>query len=140
MNWDRAKTILIAAFLALDLFLGYVAFGRPRAYSEITALEVSRAVEAVRSAGLEVAVDLPRSVLAAPFLSVQPRALDPLAAAQKLLGTTRPQEVQSGKELIVWSHNARRVTWVSSGAVLYMDETDTPGAGGIDARSARAAV
>lgn len=127
MNWDRAKTILIAAFLALDIFLGYIAFGTAHEHSELTAVEITRAIEKAKAEGLVVATEIPRGVLAAPFLSLKPRSEDPKAIARRLLGTDSPVEVQASKELTVWEHKGRRVTVLETGTILYTSEPDRSG-------------
>jgi hypothetical protein len=141
LNWSRARTILIVSFLALDLFLGYVAFGSQHESSQVTSTEVQRALDRVKALGITVTAQIPRRVMAAPFLVIRPRNQDIEAISGRLLGTDRPDAVQSSKELSVWAFQNSRVTVLSTGVVIFTTEAKTGSPGTeVDARSAQAMV
>ncbi len=139
MNWPRARAILLVSFLALDIFLGYVALGPKQAYGEVTSAEIQRAITRAASAGVVVSAPIPAQVTAASFLSVEPWQVDRLVTAQRLLGTDRPTVVQESRELTVWGYSGSLVTSLASGVFIYLP-AEKSGGRGVDTRSARTLV
>lgn len=124
--------------MVLNIFLGITAFGQRDGYSGITRAEMSRALEQAKKAGITVSAALPRQIQAAPFLSLKPYEFVPENMAKTLLGTDMPTQQQASSELRVWTHEGRRVTWVASGAVLYIDEGERTKTDTVSAQKARA--
>lgn len=140
MNWPRARAILLVSFMALDIFLGYVALGPKQAYGEVTSAEIQRAITRAASAGVVVSASIPAQVTAASFLTVEPWQVDRLATAQKLLGVDRPAVVQESREVTVWSYAGSLVTSLASGVVMYLPAQGPDGRKDLDTRSARVLV
>lgn len=139
MNWSRARTILIVSFLALDIFLAYAAFGSRREISELTSTEVQQALARAREHSIVVKAQMPRRVMAAPFLSVRPRVLEAEMVAKRLLGPEPPRNAQHSKELSVWNNSSGQVTVLASGVILYTGAParQDPQAKRLDSRAAR---
>lgn len=140
MNWPRARVILLVSFMALDIFLGYVAFGPKLAYGEVTSSEIQRAITRAATAGVIIQAPVPAQVTAVSFLTLEPWPADRLATAQKLLGAGRLTVVQESRELTVWGYEGSLVTSLANGVVIYLP-AEKPGATrATDSRSARALV
>ncbi len=142
MNWPRARAILIISFLALDLFLGYVLLDSQREFSELTASEVQQAIETAAEYGILVSSQMPRRVMAVPFLVVRPQEADAQMLAERLLGPEQVHTVQSSKELSVWANDEGQVTILSTGVVIYNRAKIEPRTQStpLDLRAARAAL
>jgi hypothetical protein len=108
------------SFFALDIFLGYVAFGPKQAYGEVTSAEIQRALTRAATAGVIVQAPIPAQVTAVSFLTLEPWPADRFLMAQKLLGIDRPTVVQESRELTVWSHAGSLVTSLANGVSMYL--------------------
>ncbi|MGB4314023.1 MAG: two-component system regulatory protein YycI [bacterium] len=90
MDWGRAKDILIVAFLALNLFLGFRLWTEmsryPAATSQLLPEEIAATLDNLAAAGIELAVPIPREAPPLPLLQVQVSPLKPQKVAQYLLG------------------------------------------------------
>ena len=140
MNWPRARAILLVSFLALDIFLGYVALGPKQAYGEVTSAEIQRAITRAALAGVIISAQIPAQVTAVSFLSIEPWPADRLATAQKLLGVDRPTVVQESRDLTVWGNAGSLVTSLANGVVIYLPAEKQSARRDLDTRSARALV
>ncbi len=90
MDWGRAKDILIVAFLALNLFLGFRLWTEmsryPAATSQLLPEEIAATLDNLAAAGIELAVPIPREAPPLPLLQVQVSPLKPQKVAQYFLG------------------------------------------------------
>lgn len=75
MDWPRAKNILIVAFTAINLLLGYWIWLEPRPVrllASVTSDDIRDTKEALTSANLVLAAAIPRRYPAMPFLVLGP--------------------------------------------------------------------
>lgn len=91
MNLARAKTVLIAAFLGLNLFLGYHLYlGGVLTQSRlaVTIEQIEATSEKLAEAGYFVDADLDRAVRTSAFLTVQPSVEHPREIIGRVTGRT----------------------------------------------------
>ncbi|NPV69804.1 MAG: hypothetical protein HPY55_04025 [Firmicutes bacterium] len=78
MNWSRAKTALIIAFLLLDTALGFQVWeqtrGAAREYGAITSADLRNVKARLESDGVRLACSLPRGPAPLPYLVLRPGA------------------------------------------------------------------
>lgn len=90
MDLSRAKTVLILAFFALNIFLGHRLYFSPqplKADGILTSEEAESASEMLRTAGYELLTDIPRQIPRLSLLHVSRLTLQEQIWADKLLGT-----------------------------------------------------
>lgn len=124
MDWSRAKTILIIAYVVLDLVLAWHLFtdpARSRVMTrQLSAGEARRVEEEAASHGIEVRCAVPRDAAPMPMLTVRKAQTDPDAIALSLLreaGPTASRHEEHGK--IVYDVGGQRVTVYENGVTVY---------------------
>ena len=121
MDLSRAKTILIVAFLALNLFLSYRLWFVPQflqAGRSITGQEVESARELLEEHGYEVLAAIPREVPSLSLLHVSREQLPPSAWVEAILGEDMTGVVnESGN--IQFEKGDETVEVASNGQVFY---------------------
>ncbi len=90
MNWEQAKTILIVAFLGLNLYLGYLVWEQnlryPTGAALVTSEEVAAVEQRLQEAGVELRVPIPREAPALPLLRVEMSPVRPYDLAREWFG------------------------------------------------------
>lgn len=124
MDWSRAKTILIIAYVVLDLVLAWRLFTDPirsRGMArELSAGDARRVEEEAASHGIEIRCAVPRDAAPMPMLTVRKAQADPDALAFSLLRGAGPavaRHEEQGK--IVYELGGERVTVYENGVTVY---------------------
>jgi regulatory protein YycI of two-component signal transduction system YycFG len=103
LDLSRAKTILIAAFLMLNLFLGYRLWYSPQILQSglsLTGQDADKARDLLQNAGYELTVAIPRQVPRLSFLHVVRDVSGGAAWAEIFLGQGAQREAgQNGKTI-----------------------------------------
>ncbi|EEG76953.1 two-component system regulatory protein YycI [Dethiobacter alkaliphilus] len=121
MDLSRAKTILIIAFLLLNIFLGYRLWYTPQflqAGQVITSEEVEAARQLLREHGYELQAAIPREVPRLALLHVSREAKPPSAWAKLLLDEEVPGVVTETGSIKFQSGEAS-VEVAPNGQVIY---------------------
>ena len=136
MDWSRAKTILIIAFLCLDLFLAARLWLEPGALGakqpEVTTLEVEQAVAELAGRGISVQAAIPRRCPAMSLLDVAPAPLDKSGEASAFLhpyaaaGPVRSETIPGGT---AYSRGAATLTIRDTGTLEFALPAEIPPAG-----------
>lgn len=136
MDLSKAKTILILAFLALNLFLGYRLWLSPQLLQTGRALsgdEAEKARELLVEAGFEPAVAIPRQIPHLALLHVSREQLSSSAWGELFLGENAAVETSENGST-VFSKNGYSVTVAPNGQVVFRGIVTAPAAGTEDNR------
>jgi regulatory protein YycI of two-component signal transduction system YycFG len=102
LDWSRVKTILIIAYLALNLVLGYRIMNDPihlqGKFTMVSAEEVSGAKERLESMGITLRAQIPTRAPALRFLVLRQELHPDVNLAADLMGV-RPDELRDEREL-----------------------------------------
>lgn len=113
MDWSRAKTILIIAFMLLNGFLGYQIYSQSQAGRWVSPVDadVVAAAEKVLLTRFNVALDvsLAIEVPVTSLKEVQRRRIDGLNMATKLLGGEPHHQQQLDEMITVYNRGRQRV-------------------------------
>lgn len=134
MDLSRAKTILIIAFLTLNLFLGYRLWMSPpslRSSGVLTSEDADRAREALQKAGFEVIAAIPRQIPRLSLLHVSRLPQQGPSLANSFFGedvTGSPTESGSmlytkGLETVEVASNGQAVFGTGPAGNQVVDET-----------------
>jgi regulatory protein YycI of two-component signal transduction system YycFG len=128
VDLSRAKTILIVAFLALNLFLGYRLWFTPQLLQTgqaLTGEEVERTREILQSAGYELVATVPRQVPRLSLLHVGREDLLETEWAITFFDENVPGIRDSNGNISFYKEDSQ-VTVSSNGYVLYRGSTEQP--------------
>lgn len=127
MDLSKAKTILILAFLLLNIFLGHRIWVSPQQLQAVRVLSGEDLEEARRllaAAGYELAVPIPRQTPRLSLLHVSREQQPKDAWAEIFLGGSVPG-VAADKGLIVFNKEGNSVTVAPSGQVVFRSTATT---------------
>lgn len=121
MDWARAKSILIAVLLLLNIFL-LVTIGFYKSGQGISRETISNTVEILEDRGVTVQGEIPLYKRDIPALIYENGSLDRVTAAQKLLGKdyTPPAEIKDGESLV---SGTKKLVFRSGNTFAYSDES-----------------
>ncbi|MBS4007685.1 MAG: two-component system regulatory protein YycI [Clostridium sp.] len=121
MDLSKAKTILILAFLFLNLFLSYRLWLSPQPLQAghfLSGEDLEKVRALLTAAGYELAGPIPRQAPRLSLLHVYRERKQPGAFAEMFLGAD-VQEVVTANGLTVFSKDGNSVTVASSGQVVF---------------------
>ncbi len=128
MDWSKAKTLLIVAFIITNIFLGYNIHSEKSRQNEIQIVD-SRHLENVEQHlndnGISLSIGIPNKVVSLPMLTVKYKNFDSDEVAKKILGKGYSKEIfnndglkkeifkGNGGELII--ENNKRLAYKNKG-------------------------
>lgn len=124
MDWTKAKTILIIAFIFLDAFLGYNFWLNTNSEAEITVVTDSQIQESSRilqEAGIFLSAKLPEKVSPQPFLMVGFQAVEPSKIASKFFGGSNNIKVERTEDSIIYHRDQEQLMVMYNGIISYFN-------------------
>lgn len=124
MDWAKAKTILIAVFLAINIFLGYIIIGQNAGnVSNVDSERVEQAIGYLAKKGIAVKGQVPKKKIALPSITVRHKLFKEeevegsmFAPGEKPVRTIEGSLVKlKGKTVEVSIRNNRELYYINTG-------------------------
>ncbi|MDI3533921.1 MAG: hypothetical protein PWQ82_286 [Thermosediminibacterales bacterium] len=124
MDWKKAKTILIIAFIFLDAFLGYNFWLNINPEADTTVVTDSQIQESCRilqEAGILIDTKLPAKVLPQPFLMVSYQKVEPSKTASSFFGELGNVKVEKTEDSVIYRRDQEQLMVMHNGIISYFN-------------------